>query len=523
MRHAGAIRLKSIGQQLRIILPLIALGSLALIRLTAIPMFEDEGTQLRWICQILKSGRWLEPLAVGKPLEAWLIVPWAYAGLPAFVCMRALHALAGIAATLMTWRIAGRLGSPRLALSAALLYAMCPFVVYLQRFALPDGLLAAGQLAVLLACLRYLEQPTAARAMTLALVLPTAAICKLPVGFVDLLDLPLALCMMPAVRRQELLRGPAGLRTVGSQLPAVLLAAAMALIALLRTARGQLPGFGWQDLAGIGMGHYAGIATTIGLPKPTLPGELSAQLTPMVVLMGVVGALAAAWLGDWRQRWLLLLGALPMLGIGWLAAFWYSRYLLFTLAPLLLASLAGWVALARRAGNWQRAVAPGAWLLAAALMAQQSARLIMDPASARWSPLDRFQYFSGWGSGFGYPEAARFLLAASPAPDLVFSLDGHSAYQLTAYLPPAWRARIRPITEGAHGEILGTTAARQANLASVPRAWLIVPEPSLQWYLASSLGNIHPANVRTLAMFAKPGGRTRLGLYAPPPQESAHE
>jgi hypothetical protein len=252
-------------------------------------------------------------------------------------------------------------------------------------------------------------------------------------------------------------------------------------------------------------------------------GELSAQLTPVVVVLGALGALAAAWRGDWRQRWLLLLGALPMLGIGYLAAFWYSRYLLFTLAPLLLGLLPGWPILARHTGRWHRAVASGAWLLAAALMAQQSARLIIDPASARWSPLDRFQYFSGWGSGFGYPEAARFLLAASPAPDLVFSLDGHSAYQLATYLPPDWRTRIRPIAEGAHGEALGSVAARRANLASVPRAWLIVPEPSLQWYLAASLGNIEPATCQTLAMFDKPGRRTRLGLYAPPPQESVHE
>jgi glutathione S-transferase len=60
---------------------LIGLGSLALIRLLAVPAFEDEGTQLRWIRRIIDAAEWLQPLNEGKPLEAWLMVPWVWAGL----------------------------------------------------------------------------------------------------------------------------------------------------------------------------------------------------------------------------------------------------------------------------------------------------------------------------------------------------------------------------------------------------------------------------------------------------------
>ena len=75
---------------------LIGLGSLALIRLLAVPAFEDEGTHLRWIRRIIDAAEWLQPLNEGKPLEAWLMAPWVWAGLPALTVIRALHAFAGI-------------------------------------------------------------------------------------------------------------------------------------------------------------------------------------------------------------------------------------------------------------------------------------------------------------------------------------------------------------------------------------------------------------------------------------------
>jgi len=57
--------------------------------------------------------------------------------------------------------------------------------------------------------------------------------------------------------------------------------------------------------------------------------------------------------------------------------------------------------------------------------------------------VDRFQYFEGWSSGYGYPEAAKFVLEPPGAPLMIYSLDGHSAYQLLTYLPAAWTSRVK--------------------------------------------------------------------------------
>jgi hypothetical protein len=61
---------------------LLLLGSLAFVRLMALPAFEDEGSQLRWVWRIIEAGEWLQPLGDGKPLEAWPLVRGRVRDLP---------------------------------------------------------------------------------------------------------------------------------------------------------------------------------------------------------------------------------------------------------------------------------------------------------------------------------------------------------------------------------------------------------------------------------------------------------
>jgi hypothetical protein len=342
-----------------------------------------------------------------------------------------------------------------------------------------------------------------------------AALCKLPVGFVFLTTLPLALVLLPAAERRALLHQPALTRIAAAHAPAAALAALIAVVAIVRVQHGQSPGFGLADLLGVGLGHYQGIAATIGLPRPNLVTELTAQLSWPVAVIGLTGVAASALLQDWRQRWLIATGALPMLAIGLLAAFWYSRYLLFTLPPLIIAAVSGWQTLAARWGPFGQSVKFAALGLCVALMGLQSARLILEPAVARWSPLDRFQYFEGWGSGYGYAQAAQFILGAPNVPEFIYSLDGHSAYQLRNYLPAAWGTRISPVEYAPDGTVLRDKAARLDNLLSRAPVWIIVAQQLLQGYLDSDFGpaDARPLHLRRIAVFDKPGAHTQLALY----------
>jgi hypothetical protein len=494
---------------------LLFLGSFAFVHLMALPAFADEGGQLRWIWRVIEAGEWLQPLGDGKPLEAWPMVPLAWLGLNPLAAARALHVLAGMIGAVLTYRLALQLSDRRTAFVSGALFAICPFVVYLQRLALSDMFMCAAGVWVLASVIRFIESPTGRHATMVALGLGLVAFCKFPIGFVFLASLPMALLLMPAPERQRLLHQPGLTKVIAAHVPATCLALAVLLTALVRLQHGQSPGFGLQDLIGVGLGHYEGIETAMGVPHPSLIGELTAQLSWPVTVIGLIGLIAGALLNDWRQRWLVAVGAIPMLAIGLLANFWFSRYLLFTLPPLIVAAVAGWRRLALRARQLRIPLEFAALALCVGIMGHQSALLILNPAAANWSPVDRFQYFEAPGSGFGYPEAAHFVLESPAAPWMIYSLDGYSAYQLLSYLPANWRGRVKPIYYGVTGAIARSDAERLRNLLSGTPLWLIVPEELLHDDLQSSFGSSNPDQfrLRQIAVFNKPGMHTRLAIY----------
>jgi hypothetical protein len=229
--------------------------------------------------------------------------------------------------------------------------------------------------------------------------------------------------------------------------------------------------------------------------------------------MGLVGA---ALLDGWRQRWLLAVGALPMLAIGLLADFWFSRYLLFTLPALLVCAVCGWRSLSLRAAALRRPVQFGALAICVGFMGRQSVLLIFDPAAANWSPVDRYQYFEAPGSGFGYPEAARYVLRSAQPPAMIFALDGYSAYQLLAYLPADWHGRVKSIFYASDGAVLRSGEERLENLFARTPVWVIAPDQLLAGDLRTSFGQSGTAQIqmRSVAEFHKPGLVARLDLYA---------
>jgi 4-amino-4-deoxy-L-arabinose transferase-like glycosyltransferase len=495
---------------------LLLLSALTFVRLTAVPMFEDEGTQLRWIMQIIQKGAWLQPLFDGKPLEAWPVVPLVQMGLAPLIAMRGLHVIAGMLGTLLTYKTALELTDRRGAFVTGLMFALCPYVVYLQRFALSDMMLCAAGMWVVLSVLQFQKAATVRRTAGLGASLVLAAACKIPVGFELLAAMPAAIVLMPRAERRTILRRPAFERLLLAHAPVILLMLMVFGVALIRARRGQAPGFGIQDLLGIGAGGYSDIAAALGVPRPQVLQEIAAQLTWPVTVLGIVGSAAAVLLGDWRQRWLVAVGAMPLAAIGFFASFWYPRYLLFALPPLMIASVLGWGGLLRRTPRIARTAGIVVVSLCAGLMVHQSALLIWEPIAAHWSPVDRIQYFSGWSSGYGYPEAARFIVNASAAPAVVYSLDGHSAYQLGIYLPDIWRSRVRAIGYGQDGVALRSTQLRLASLLSGQPAWIIISKQLLSRYLEETFGRAYAdqINLSEVAAFDKPDSRTQLALYA---------
>jgi len=492
---------------------LLLLSACPLIRLLALPAFEDEGTELRWIWRAIEAREWLQPLNDGKPLQVWLMTPFVALGLHPLTVMRTMNVFCGMIAAVLMYRVARQLNSDRrIAFTSAALLAICPFAVYLQRLAVTETFLSTAGLWTLLNVLRFVEAPTRRRAILLAASTVLAAFCKFPVGFIFLSVLPLALAMMPRIERRALLTH-ARANLLLSIVPGVLLAIAVATVVLVQLHQGKQPGFGFSLVLTVGGPHERDIAGVLGVPPMSLITEFVSQLSWPVIAIGIIGVTASTILGDWRQRWLVAIGALPLVALS-LAEFWYPRYLLFSLPPLISAAVLGWKNLAQRIGPFARAIAGSALIVCVAFLGRQSALLILDPLAANWSPLDRMQYIEGWSSGYGYPEAAKYLLESHSSPP-IYSLDGHSAYQLLVYLPPDWKSRVKPIVYGVDGQVLRTPSARLDNLLRQMPVWIVISKQLLQGYLESSFGNsnLEQVNVRLLAEFKKPGSRAQLALY----------
>jgi 4-amino-4-deoxy-L-arabinose transferase-like glycosyltransferase len=512
---AGISVLRQYRGDILAVLALLLLASLAFAHLMALPVFADEASQLRLVWRVIDAGEWLQPLGEGKPLEAWPLVPLVRLGLHPLTVARAVHVVAGMIGAVLTYRLARQLSDRTSAFISGGLFAICPFVVYLQRLALADMFMCVAGIWVLASIIAFIASPTWRHTFVVAMALVVAALSKLPVGFVFLISMPMALVLMPAPERRRLLAAPDLAKVLAAHAPATLVALLVLGVAALRMRRGQSPGFGLQDLLGVGMGHYPGIAASMGVPRPRLFDELAAQLSWPVTAIGLLGLAFSAFANDWRRRWLLVMGAAPMLAIGFLADFWFSRYLLFTLPPLIVCAVCGWQSLPLRSKAIRLPLELTALAVCVGFMGSQSAWIVFDPSSANWSRVDRFQYFEAPGSGFGFPEAARFVLESPAAPRMIYSLDGYSAQQLLTYLPANWRGRVKPIYYGDDGQPLRTDAARLENLLKRTPVWLIVPEQLLPGDLASNFGRLKPDQIklRQIAAFDKPGLHARLAIY----------
>jgi len=320
--------------------------------------------------------------------------------------------------------------------------------------------------------------------------------------------------LMPKRERQSTLAEPAVGRMLAAHVPTVLLVVVVLAVAAVRVRAGRSPGFALHLALGIGLGTY-NIGAIIGVPRPTLSGELVAQLSATVTILWVIGLAAGVVLNDWRQRWLIATGLLPVWAISLFANFWYSRYLLVGFPPLIIAAVFGWQSLARRTHRFRRLVEVTVLATVLCIVLPQSARLIFEPATAHWSPLDRFQYIEGWGSGYGYPDAARFLRDAPNVPHTIFTFDAHSPAQLRTYLPPQWPTRVVYAMYGEDGRLLKSPTQRLENLLDHTPAWVVIAPQVLSENLDAMFGAAgrDRLRLRQVAQFAKPGSRAHVAIY----------
>ena len=114
--------------------------------LSALPIFFDEAGYTR-AAQIVgtlpRPALWLISLNYGAPpLFSWLAAPFTRLIPDPLLATRLASAVIGTMGLLVIWAAGRALWGSMAALLAAALYALCPFVLFYNRTALIDGLVA---------------------------------------------------------------------------------------------------------------------------------------------------------------------------------------------------------------------------------------------------------------------------------------------------------------------------------------------------------------------------------------------
>ena len=420
-----------------LLLLLILCAALRLVNLGALPVFIDEATYAQAARIVgahpgpgtffIQSTR---NFGFNPPLFSWLAAPFTRFLPDPLLAARLASACIGVVGMAATWAAGRLLWGPLAGLLAGALYALSPFVVFYNRLALLDGLLATCGAGALFFALRLSRRGRVGDALGLGLCVAAAMLSQL--FAVNLLLLPLLAALL--ARR--------GQRAVVSR------GAALAIVV------GLLPlPYVYQNGWGL-HGHLntRGMAQAVSVvwgQAALWADSLWLYLTPPVLLAALVGLWAVR-----RDRRGLLVGAWALLGTLDIVAvpnkLFAPRYELYIAVPVVLLGARGLLTLAetlharlqRGAPLWL--VLAGAVTLVSIPAVTSDAMTIDAPARTALVPFDRWQYVRGWPAGGTLAPAIAYLQRQASRRPITVIAENIPLYMLEVSMAGdkniAWRA-----------------------------------------------------------------------------------
>jgi hypothetical protein len=367
--------------------------------LTVLPIFFDETGHIRWAIWIAQGQKIEKPWQYGKGLPIFasaLLFPWARDHY--LWASRALTVLFG-AGTLAGTILLGRaLGGARAGWLAGLFYVACPYALVYDRLALTDPALGTFAVFVALLCLRLVERWRARDGLLLGLLLALAVFAK-ALGIL-LFFAPAAAVLLMAPGR---LRRPLPLivaYAVAGGLTAYPLWRYFAVTATVRVAVSK---------------SDAGLRQRLAENLPLCASWLWTYWTPLFIGLALFGI---AWALGRRARGVVFLALFivtPIVAFAGVGDIWFPRYLVFLTGPFV--ALAAWGAdrlatiVERHGPRWATVITSCALALALLPAVRADWYLLADPTRAPLVELDRFQYVTGWPSGYGVRDTVDFVRA----------------------------------------------------------------------------------------------------------------
>jgi 4-amino-4-deoxy-L-arabinose transferase-like glycosyltransferase len=389
--------------------------------LTYQPIFADEAIYIRW-AQIMKSEPTLRflPLSDGKtPLFMWTMMPVFKIIEDPLLAGRLLAVFSGIATLLGVFILGLAFFNKRVALFSAFLVATTPYVVFFDRMALVDTMLASFVIWSILTSLLLVRFPRIDLAMFLGYLLGGGLLTKTP-GMFNVVTVPLAMLTLnfsPKGRIGRVLKS-AGLFVIA-------IAVGMGIYNILRLG----PGF--TNLNSRNQDYVRNPLDLLNNPLDPLLPHLGDVVEWWSLFFGypLVAAIFAGVVFAFLKKnkyilTILVMALVPMLIQMALLRTFTARYLLFSVAPLLVVAAFGIDNILTSIKRFKKTAVVAVVLLLLVWPVYFANKLFYDIENAPLPKNERRGYLEDWTSGYGLREIAEFLEGESKKGLIIVGTEG---------------------------------------------------------------------------------------------------
>ncbi|MDO8619209.1 MAG: glycosyltransferase family 39 protein [Candidatus Daviesbacteria bacterium] len=392
---------------------------LRLPNLTSQPIFADEAIYIRW-AQIMKAEPTLRYISMqdGKtPLFMWAMIPFFKVFADPLFAGRFLSVLAGLFTMLGVFALSARVFNTRVALWATLIYVVLPFMVFFDRMALVDSMLAGFTIWALYFAIWLLQKPRLDLAMITGYLLGFAWMTKTP-ALLNLIALPATIIGVnfKSISRKELLK--------------LLLFWGVAILFAQIMYNSLRLGPEFNQLSARNGDYVFSIAELKGRPlDPFIPHlhdvtdwfqRLVTWPITALIFIGIGFAIKTKNRLSWGVlAWTLV----PLIILMTFLRTFTARYILLCIPPLIIFGGYGLdlIYLKLRSTN---KLAPLAVILFFPLALMNSYLIVTDIAKADLSRNERSGYLEDWTAGYGFKEIAAYLREQNQQLPIVIGTAG---------------------------------------------------------------------------------------------------
>ncbi len=388
--------------------------ALRTINLNIQPIFCDEGIYIRWAQKIIRSPKenLFISLTDGKtPLFMWTMAPFLKIINDPLIAGRITSVVLGLTSILGSIYLGKRFFNQQTAIAAGMLFATVPFLVFFDRMALTDSLLAGLSFWSLILALEVVNTGSIKKTIALGVVLGLSYLTKTP-GIFNFIALPMVLV---AAKKKEIKKAVKNLGIASI--------VGLAIINLLRISSY------FEKLSERDKYYHLPISRLWEVPFDPFLGNINLSfdfmtkmMTWPIFILFIFGAFYSLYKREKTNIVILLWGLLPFLALTSLLKVYTARYILPSVVPFIFIAAYSFAKITEKIKNKFLATVTLIILLIPALVFDF--HLLADPQNANLPAKEKEGYFEGWTAGYGIKEMAGFIKERAKGKNILLVTAG---------------------------------------------------------------------------------------------------